>query len=92
MDPGEIPSGVRSYDRLLIANQEVGIKPACLAIEQLCCLITLIVFISVFQFPKKVYINSTIAVYVLIIQLFSLAVNPYFYFWVKKFLTTFLPN
>jgi len=28
-----IPSGVRSFDRLIIAYQEVGIKPACLAME-----------------------------------------------------------
>jgi hypothetical protein len=36
--------------------------------------------------------NSIIAVYVLIIQLFSLVVNLFLLFWQKDFKTIFLPN
>ena len=75
MDPGIFPSGVRSYDRLLIANQEEGIKPACLAIEQ-CCLIYVTLFILLSNLPLS-FIHCIIAAYVLIIHLFSLVVNHY---------------
>jgi len=74
-DPGVFPSGVRSYDRLLIANQEVGIKPACLAIEQ-CCLIYDTLFILLSNLPLS-FIRYLIAAYVLIILSLLLVVNHY---------------
>ena len=83
-DPWQI-SGVRSYDRLPHStdNQLEATKPACLGIALNCwCLLNDCIL---FLFKTFVYIDSTIAVYVLIIQLFSSVVNLFLIFWLKSF-------
>ena len=79
-------SGVRSYDRLpqLIADQLEAITPACLGIVLNCwCLLNDCIL---FLFKNLLfYIDSTIAAYVLIIQLFSSVVNLFLHFWQKDF-------